>query len=94
MDKLEPLSSMGASSHWAEVKVGFPFDSQHHFGTQPGELKGASQIHVHRKHYSNRQKSRGNPSVYQQMVGKVVGWSPVRHKQKDSLDTGYIVGET
>lgn len=52
MDKLEPLPSMGVKqcSYWAEVKVGFPFDSQCHFGTQPGKLKSTAQIHVHRKH--------------------------------------------
>lgn len=49
--KLEPKWC----GHWAELKVVFLLHLQYHFGTQPGEWKDTSQVHAHRKHYSNVQ---------------------------------------
>lgn len=90
MEKLNPKWC----SHWAELEeVGFLLDSQYHFGTQPGEWKGTSQVHVHRKHYSNIQNIEATcMSTNRCWKGNGIH-AFSEGPAKGSLDTGCIMGE-
>lgn len=81
-------------SLWAEqLRISLCFT--YHFGTEPEELNGTSQTHVHRSIHQNRQKVEATHALINRCLegqqDTHIQWCPHQHKPKGSLDTGYIM---